>query len=171
MSEGKGRPDLGIGRSVLIVDDDRCFAESLEDILVAKGYQISVVGDADAAVQVLRARSRGDDAIAVALVDVRLGVASSGVDLLSRLGDEWPDLVCVMMTADVDTQTAIEALRRGPTIISTNLAGRAHCWQYWSAASKKYTCSETAGQRLRPCAQPKRKQRRRTRPSPDFSRR
>jgi signal transduction histidine kinase len=113
MSEGKGRPDLGIGRSVLIVDDDRCFAESLEDILVAKGYQISVVGDADAAVQVLRARNRGDDAIAVALVDVRLGVASSGVDLLSRLGDEWPDLVCVMMTADVDTQTAIEALRRG----------------------------------------------------------
>jgi signal transduction histidine kinase len=100
-------------RSVLIVDDDLALAESLVDVLVAKGYTVYAVDTADQAVGVLCDRRDCSDAVAVALLDVRLGVASSGVDLLSRLRDEHPDLVCVMMTAALDTQTAIEALRRG----------------------------------------------------------
>jgi len=43
---------------------------------------------------------------------VRLGVAS-GVDLLARLRAERPELICVLMTAELDTQTAVAALRRG----------------------------------------------------------
>jgi signal transduction histidine kinase len=105
--------EVGSLRSVLIVDDDADFKESLADILTAKGYDVFAVGAADMAVRELCNRGDNDDAVAVALLDVRLGVASSGVDLLSRLRDERPELVCVMMTADLDTQTAIEALRRG----------------------------------------------------------
>jgi len=38
---------------------------------------------------------------------------TSGVDVLARLRHERPDLICVVMTAELDTQTAIAALRRG----------------------------------------------------------
>jgi signal transduction histidine kinase len=43
---------------------------------------------------------------------VRLG-RTSGVDLLSVLRARRPDLICVMMTAHADTQSAIAAMRQG----------------------------------------------------------
>jgi signal transduction histidine kinase len=113
MSGRSPMTELETRGSVLIVDDDLALAESLVDILTARGYAASAVDTADEAVRVLRDGRDGDGAVAVALLDVRLGVVSSGVDLLSRLRDEHPDLVCVMMTAALDTQTAIEALRHG----------------------------------------------------------
>ena len=113
MSDRSPITELATSRPVLIVDDDLALAESLVDILAAKEYAAFAVDTADEAVRVLRYRRDNDDAVAVALLDVRLGVTSSGVDLLSRLRDDHPELVCVMMTADLDTQTAIEALRRG----------------------------------------------------------
>jgi signal transduction histidine kinase len=97
---------------VLIVDDDVDFADSLVDLLEARGYEALTVDSAEAAIGTLRGRN-GKQSIEVALIDVRLGVASSGVDLLLRLRAEEPNLICVLMTAHVDTQTAIEALRRG----------------------------------------------------------
>jgi len=74
---------------------------------------VHLAGTAAGAVRMLREGGDGADAAAVALVDVRLGIAASGVDLLSRLKGDRPDLVCVTMTANLDPQTAIEALRRG----------------------------------------------------------
>jgi signal transduction histidine kinase len=112
MSGSSQAREVGSLRSVLIVDDDTDFTESLADVLAAKGYGAFAAGAGDAAIRELRNHGNNDDAVAVALLDVRLGVAS-GVDLLSRLRDERPDLICVMMTADLDTQTAIEALRCG----------------------------------------------------------
>ncbi|HZT87644.1 MAG TPA: ATP-binding protein [Stellaceae bacterium] len=98
-------------RPVLIVDDDVDFAESIADMLDPRGYQPLIVGVPEEAVRAIRGEN-GNDGISVALLDVRLGVAS-GVDLLSRLRGERPDLVCVMMTANLDTHTAVESLRRG----------------------------------------------------------
>ena len=46
------------------------------------------------------------------MLDIRLG-RSSGVDLLTHLRAQRPDLICVMMTAHADTQTAIAAMRQG----------------------------------------------------------
>jgi signal transduction histidine kinase len=100
-------------RSVLIVDDDLDYAESLADILVAAGCETIVAATAEDAMLQLRGRAPEDVADLVALLDVRLGVTSSGVNLLSRFREERPDLVCVMMTAELDSATAIEALRRG----------------------------------------------------------
>jgi signal transduction histidine kinase len=101
-----------VPRSVLIVDDDPNYAESLEDILCASGYHCTVAATADQALSAVRDATAADCGDLVALLDVRLGVAS-GVDLLARLTEECPDLVCVMMTAELDTATAIAALRRG----------------------------------------------------------
>jgi signal transduction histidine kinase len=94
-------------RRVLIVDDDEDFAESLLDLLEPKGYLAQIAGTAERA----HASLRSFDA-QVALFDIRLGLAS-GVDLFATLKAERPELVGVIMTAHVDSKTAIEALRHG----------------------------------------------------------
>jgi len=94
-------------RRVLIVDDDRDFADSLHDLLTVQGYEAAIANDQAAALARLRAAEVG-----VAMLDVRLGV-DSGVDLLSRLKTEQPELICVMMTAHLDTHTVVDALRHG----------------------------------------------------------
>jgi signal transduction histidine kinase len=94
-------------RRVLIVDDDDDFAQSLLDLLEPKGYLVQVAGTAERA----HASLRSFDA-QVALFDIRLGLAS-GVDLFATLKAERPELVGVIMTAHVDSKTAIEALRLG----------------------------------------------------------
>jgi signal transduction histidine kinase len=89
------------------VDDDQEFGESLVDILSPAGYEVVVAHDAAAAAAALQRSSPP-----VAMLDIRLGRAS-GVDLLSHLRAQRPDLICVMMTAHADTQTAIAAMRQG----------------------------------------------------------
>jgi len=97
-------------RSLLIVDDDLGFAESLGDMLEPKGYAAVAVDAPERAVAALRHQSGVPP---VALIDVRLGGVDSGVDLIPRLRLERPELICVLMTAGIDSATAIEAMRRG----------------------------------------------------------
>lgn len=94
-------------RRVLIVDDDQDFSESLVDVLTGHRYEAIAVQTPEAALAAVRRR-----AAAVAMLDIRLGI-SSGVDLLSQLKAECPNLICVMMTAHIDTTSAIRALRNG----------------------------------------------------------
>src|SRR4051794_32987128 len=76
-------------RSLLIVDDDLGFAESLGDMLEPKGYAAVAVDTPERAVAALRHQSGGAP---VALIDVRLGGVDSGVDLIPRLRLERPEL-------------------------------------------------------------------------------
>ncbi len=94
-------------RSVLVVDDDPDFAESLVGLLQMEGYEASLVRTAAAAEATIRERR-----IAVALVDVRLDLGS-GVDLVRSLRQSAPDLVTVMVTAYASIETAIEAMKAG----------------------------------------------------------
>jgi signal transduction histidine kinase len=94
-------------RRILIVDDDQEFAESIADILIPAGYAPVVADRPDSALIALKRYTP-----AVALIDVRLR-GLSGVELLARLKSDQPDLVVVMMTAHADTQTTINALRKG----------------------------------------------------------
>jgi signal transduction histidine kinase len=94
-------------RRLLIVDDDEDFAASLLDILELNGYGVSLAASAEEAVECLKR-----EAVPVALLDIRLGGAS-GVELLPRLKQARPRLVSIMMTAHVDSRTAIGALRQG----------------------------------------------------------
>jgi signal transduction histidine kinase len=94
-------------RRVLIVEDDVDFAEALIDILAVREYEATALRSAEAAIEAIER-----DAPAVAMIDIRLGF-SSGVDLLTRLKVDHPNLICVMMTAHVDVETAVAALRQG----------------------------------------------------------
>lgn len=94
-------------RRVLIVDDDRDFAESMQDLLEARGYVTRIAYDSDSALHALTTFPAE-----VALLDIRIGL-HSGIDLLKLLGRRAPELLCVMITAYCSADTAIEALRRG----------------------------------------------------------
>jgi signal transduction histidine kinase len=103
---------LPASRDVLIVEDDGDFAESLADMLDLRGFRPVVVGNAEAAMEAVAGTLGAGSAPAVALIDLRLGT-TSGIDLLARMRADHPDLIGVLMTAELDTQTAVAALRRG----------------------------------------------------------
>lgn len=94
-------------RRVLIVDDDRDFVESLQEILESKGYAVATAHDAEMA-RVVAAKFNAD----VALLDIRLG-QDNGVDLIASLKQQQPAIICVMLTAHKSLETAVGALRQG----------------------------------------------------------
>ncbi|HTQ34701.1 MAG TPA: hybrid sensor histidine kinase/response regulator [Stellaceae bacterium] len=95
-------------RGVLIVEDDADFAESLADMLVPRGYKPVLAATSAGALTIMSSSTPPP----VALIDLRLGT-SSGIDLLARLRVDRPELIGVLMTAELDTHTAVAALRRG----------------------------------------------------------
>jgi len=99
-------------RSVMIIDDDLGYAESLADLLQLKNYAAFCVNTPAQALAALRDPPESRTHTPVALIDVRLGGIESGVDLIPRLRAEQPELICVLMTTGIDSQTAIAALRR-----------------------------------------------------------
>ena len=89
------------------MDDDQDFAKSLEEYLRNFGYQIRTEYNLKGAEYAV-----GEFHPQVVLVDMRLG-HSRGIDLISMIKDDWPELLFIVMTAHADTDTAIEALKRG----------------------------------------------------------
>src|SRR5216683_3724144 len=97
-------------RSVMIIDDDLGFAGSLAEMLRRKGYAACCADTPERALAALREPPDGGAPAPVALIDVRL---PCGVDLIPRLRAEQPELICVLMTACLDSQTVVAAIRRG----------------------------------------------------------
>src|SRR5690348_8945565 len=95
---------------VLIVDSDREFAASLAEMMRATGYAALCADTPERALAALR-HPPDDEAAPVALVDLNHG--GDGLDLIARLHEEAPDLLCVLMVTSLDPGTAIEALRCG----------------------------------------------------------
>ena len=99
--------ELGFRRRVLIVDDDRDFADSTSDLLALQGFEVLPAYETGAA-----RRAMGSFPADVALIDVRLGTGS-GIDLVREIKKTNPGVTCVMMTAFASTDSAIEALHLG----------------------------------------------------------
>ena len=94
-------------RHVLIVDDDKDFAESLNDLLLMKGYKAAVVFDYKEAINAVK-----DFKAEVALIDIRL-VTGNGINLMGSLRKAIPDIICVVLTAYTGVENAIKALQKG----------------------------------------------------------
>ena len=95
------------GRRILVVDDNRDFADGLETILTLEGYEVAVAYSARQACAVVE-----DFDARVAILDYRLG-QETGVDLVVPLRRSRPDLVCILATAYADLDSAVHALRHG----------------------------------------------------------
>jgi signal transduction histidine kinase/DNA-binding response OmpR family regulator len=99
--------DPAEARRILLVDDDRDFADSLAALLKFEGYDVDVAYGFDAALETV-ARRRPQ----VALIDIRLG-HSNGVELVRELRQRSPDLIAVMITAYATIEATIGALQAG----------------------------------------------------------
>ena len=92
---------------VLIVDDDLDFAASLKLILENEDYQPLMAHSEEEALEAV-----GENAVDLVLLDIRLG-QDNGIDLLLKLKEVQPDILCVMVTGFGSIETAIQALRNG----------------------------------------------------------
>jgi two-component system, cell cycle sensor histidine kinase and response regulator CckA len=93
--------------SVLIVDDDEGFRDSLKDILEEHGYNVTCAGTCAGALTIT-----SELMPAAALLDIKLP-DGSGTALLSELKKINKECVCTMMTAFADLRTAVQALEHG----------------------------------------------------------
>lgn len=92
--------------SVLIVDDEKNTREGLGRAL-RRDYDVFLAENAQTALAALEANR-----IDVMLSDVRMpGV--DGLDLLKDVRVRYPEVVCIMLTAYGNVETAVEAMKRG----------------------------------------------------------
>ena len=92
---------------LLIVDDDEALRRWAERVVRDNGYTCVGVGDADAARELL-----GEDSYRLALLDVNMP-GDSGIDLLSELRRDYPDVAVLMVTGEDSTALAMSAIELG----------------------------------------------------------
>ena len=92
---------------VLVVDDEESIRSVLEQALVDDGHQVSVASDGQRALQAL---SQSD--IQVMLLDINMP-GLSGLDVLSKARQRWPDTCVIMVTALADVRIAVGAMKQG----------------------------------------------------------
>jgi diguanylate cyclase (GGDEF)-like protein/PAS domain S-box-containing protein len=97
----------GLPFPVLVVDDDRDFADSLTEIIDAAGHPAFSANTARQAEALLN-----DEPLQVVLIDVRLG-SEDGIDLIARFRELWPERLFVAMTAYASIESALQALKSG----------------------------------------------------------
>ncbi|MCU0821021.1 MAG: ATP-binding protein [Spirochaetes bacterium] len=96
-----------MNKRILIVDDNRDFTDSLVEIFEQRKYAIAFAYDAENGIKINNSFNAQ-----VALIDIRLGKVS-GIDLVAELKKIHPDIICIIMTAYVSTETVIEAMQQG----------------------------------------------------------
>ena len=92
---------------ILTVDDEEVVRNLLQRTLAEAGYDVTTAADGEEA---LSAVSQGE--VEVVLLDIKMP-GMSGIEVLGKLTTDWPDICVIVVTAVVDTQTAIEALKMG----------------------------------------------------------
>lgn len=97
------------GARILIVDDDVDIRDSLRDMLETEGkyYLIETASSADSAKEV-SAKFKPQ----IVLLDIKLG-SDSGLDLVPYMKRNFPDIICIMMTAYRDAEYAVSAVQFG----------------------------------------------------------
>jgi DNA-binding NtrC family response regulator len=92
---------------VAIVDDDRTLREGCASVLRVEGYNVTVLGRGDEAIEALQ-RTRFD----IMLVDVCMSPVS-GMDILKAVMATSPSTLVVLMTGNPSLSLSIEAMQIG----------------------------------------------------------
>jgi len=92
---------------ILVVDDERGMREGCRRILAPEGHQVTLAESAEEALRVFAPGTQD-----LALIDLKMP-GMSGLDLLARLRELDPELVCVMITAYATIDTAVQATKSG----------------------------------------------------------
>ena len=94
---------------ILIVDDEADIRSLISGILMDEGYQTRAAGDADAALEAIRARRPS-----LILLDIWLeGSRMEGMEILERVKKDHPDLPVIMISGHGTVEMAVSALKIG----------------------------------------------------------
>ncbi len=92
---------------VLVVDDERTLRESCASVLQMDGYNVTLVGRGEEALEMVRRRK-----FDVVLVDLYMSQIS-GLEILQSALSAYKDTIVVVMTGNPSVTSSIEALRAG----------------------------------------------------------
>src|SRR5688500_6140026 len=92
---------------VLVVGDERTLRESCASVLQMDGYNVTIVGRGEEALETVRRRK-----FDVILVDLYMPQVS-GLDILQSTLEAYKDTIVVVMTGNPSVTSSIEALRAG----------------------------------------------------------
>lgn len=92
---------------ILVVDDDKAFSLLLTSILKDTGYQVEEADSGEKALKKLKRLSPH-----LILADLKMP-GMSGLELMERVKDEYPEVDFVMITAFGTVETAVKAMKLG----------------------------------------------------------
>jgi two-component system response regulator AtoC len=95
--------------SIIVVDDERDFLESVRRGLVTAGYKnVQTVADA----RKVAANFENGEVFDIALIDITMS-EMNGVDLLRVIKNTSPNTECIMVTAVDEARIAVDCLKKG----------------------------------------------------------
>jgi PAS domain S-box-containing protein len=94
--------------NILLVEDNRALAENVAEILRDEELSVSVCHDAESA-----ERTAQSERVDLAIVDIRLAGAETGLDLVPKLHRLSPHGEVLLITGNATLDSAIRAIRRG----------------------------------------------------------
>ncbi len=94
-------------KTVLVVDDDRMFLDSLEQFLLQRGYYCKSARDADSALKIIRGA-----AIDVVVADVVMP-GKDGIQLMNEAKSVLPDMDFIIMTGHSGEHSYVEIINAG----------------------------------------------------------
>jgi DNA-binding response OmpR family regulator len=92
----------------LIVDDEERIRFFLKETLRRVGHTVETASDGDEALDILR-----DTAFDLAMLDLKLGGRTDGLDVLKAIRWRWPDTAVIILTAHGSLKSAMSAIRDG----------------------------------------------------------
>lgn len=113
MNDQTGGELVHAGQRILVVDDERDFADTLAQLLKLEGFQVEVAYTLSTAEKTLETFAAD-----IALIDIRIGNVggksdAGGISLATTIRLSYPDLTCIMMTAHASVETAVAAMLEG----------------------------------------------------------
>src|SRR4051812_42041421 len=97
----------GVGRRVLVIDDDPWIRVLVERLLGSRGYDVLSAGDGAGVHTALQAGFNG-----VIVLDVNLPDADGSL-LLRELRVAAPDMPVILLTGQASTDLALDSIREG----------------------------------------------------------
>ncbi len=94
---------------VMVVDDEESVRNLLQRTLEGAGYNVVTAANGQEALETM---SEPELEISVALLDIKMP-GLSGIEVLKQVTTEHPLICVIMVTAMVDTTTAVEAMKLG----------------------------------------------------------
>ena len=94
---------------VLVVDDEESVRNLLQRTLEGTGFNVVTAANGQEAVETM---SESELEISVVLLDIKMP-GMSGLEVLKQVTIEHPLICVIMLTAVVDTTTAVEAMKLG----------------------------------------------------------